>query len=53
MVQQINKDKRSITLDKDVADYIERIAEKEDRSFSQQINKVLKDYIKSQEEGKE
>lgn len=52
MVKQTNKDKRSITLDNDVAEAIEKIAEKEDRSFSQQINKILKDYIK-QVEGKE
>lgn len=49
MVDQINKDKRSITLDKDVAEVIERVAREEDRSFSQQINKILKDWIKEKE----
>ena len=49
MVQQVNKDKRSVTLDKDVAEFIEKLAEKEDRSFSQQINKILKDYIRTVE----
>jgi len=46
LVKQVNKDKRSITLDKDVAEYVEKLAEKEDRSFSQQLNKIVKDYRK-------
>lgn len=45
-----NKNKKSITLDPDVIEKIQNIAEQEDRSFSQQINKVLRDYIKSREE---
>lgn len=49
MVRQINKDKRSITLDTDVAKKIDEIADKEDRSFSQQVNKILKDYIRDRE----
>lgn len=52
MVQQAYKDKRSVTLDKEVAEFIERLSKKEDRSFSQQINKILKDYMK-EIEGKE
>lgn len=45
-----NKNKKSITLDPDVIEKIQNIAEQEDRSFSQQINKVLRDYIKAREE---
>lgn len=52
MVKQINKDKRSVTLDTEVSAYIEELAEKEDRSFSQQLNKIVKDYRRMMEEGK-
>ena len=39
------KEKVSITLDSDVVKEIRNMAEADDRSFSQFINKVLKDYI--------
>ena len=41
----MDKTKTSISLDKDVYKKIKEIAEKEDRSSSQQVNKILKDYI--------
>jgi len=39
------KQKVSITLDSDVIEVIKSYAEYDDRSFSQYINMVLKDYI--------
>lgn len=39
------KDKVSITLDRDIVKTIKEMAEKDDRSFSQYINKILKEYI--------
>lgn len=39
------KNKVSITLDEDVILLIKELAEKDDRSFSQFINMVLKEYI--------
>lgn len=39
------KEKVSITLDSDVVKEIKELAEKDDRSFSQYINKVLKQYL--------
>ena len=39
------KNKVSITLDEDVIQMIKELAEKDDRSFSQYINMVLKEYI--------
>ncbi|MBP3621895.1 MAG: ribbon-helix-helix protein, CopG family [Lachnospiraceae bacterium] len=39
------KDKVSITLDEDIIKRIRELAEKDDRSFSQYINMVLKDWI--------
>ena len=41
------KTKVSITLDTDIIEYIKQLAEQDDRSFSQYINLVLKEYIKS------
>ncbi len=43
------KEKVSITLDSDVVEKIKNLAEEDERSFSQYINKVLKDYLKSTE----
>ena len=43
------KEKVSITLDSDVVEKIKKIAEKDDRSFSQLVNKILKDYLKDSE----
>ena len=39
------KEKVSITLDSDIVKVIKEMAEKDDRSFSQFINKVLKEFI--------
>lgn len=39
------KEKVSITLDADVVKEIKEMAEQDDRSFSQFINKLLKEYI--------
>lgn len=46
------KEKVSITLDSDVVKTIKEIAEKDDRSFSQLINKILKDFICNETEKK-
>ncbi len=43
------KEKVSITLDNDIVKKIKEMAEYDDRSFSQFINKVLKEYINQQE----
>lgn len=40
------KTKVSITLDTDIIDSIKELAEKDDRSFSQYINLVLKEHLK-------
>lgn len=42
----MSKIKTSITIDEEVVNAIKEIAEKEDRNFSQQVNKILKDYLK-------
>ena len=42
----MKKVKTSISLDKDVYEKIREIGIKEDRSFSQQVNKLLKDYLR-------
>ena len=39
------KEKVSITLDADVVERIRVLAEEDDRSFSQYINKILKNYL--------
>lgn len=41
------KNRYSITLDEDIAIKIKQLAEADDRSFSQYINMVLRDHIKS------
>lgn len=43
------KEKVSITLDEDIVKRIKEMAEKDDRSFSQYINKVLKNHINKSE----
>ncbi len=40
------KTKISITLDTDVIEIIRDLAEQDDRSFSQYVNLVIKDYLK-------
>ncbi len=42
------KQKVSITLDEDIIERIKLLAENEDRSFSQYVNLVLKEYLKNQ-----
>ncbi len=43
------KTKVSITLDTEVIEEIKELAEQDDRSFSQYVNLVLKDYLKKQD----
>ncbi|MBQ7117522.1 MAG: ribbon-helix-helix protein, CopG family [Clostridia bacterium] len=43
------KEKVSITLDEDVVSRIREMAEEDDRSFSQYINKILKEHINKSE----
>jgi len=45
----MNKIKSSISLDKDVYEKIKAIGQTEDRSFSQQVNKILKYFLKEKE----
>ena len=45
------KKKVSITLDSDLVEMIKELAEKDDRSFSQYINMVLKEYVNRENEG--
>ena len=40
------KEKVSITLDTEIVEKIKELAEQDDRSFSQFINLVLKEYLK-------
>lgn len=44
------KEKVSITLDEDVVEKIKMLAEEDERSFSQYINKVLKNHLKNNAE---
>ena len=44
------KNRYSITLDEDIAEKIKRLAEEDDRSFSQYINMVLRDWIKNRDD---
>jgi hypothetical protein len=41
------KTKVSITLDTDLIEVIKALAEQDDRSFSQYINLILKEYVKN------
>lgn len=41
------KEKVSITLDEDIVAMVKEMAEEDDRSFSQCINIILKNYFKS------
>ena len=43
------KNKVSITLDSDIIEKIRLLAEKDDRSFSQYINLILKAYLNQKE----
>lgn len=44
------KEKVSITLDTEIVSKIKNMAEEDDRSFSQYINMVLRNWIKQTEE---
>lgn len=46
------KSKVSITLDSDVIETIKKLAEDDDRSFSQYINLILKEFLKKKFESK-
>lgn len=41
------KTKVSITLDSDIIEKLKQLAEEDDRSFSQYINLILKEYLKN------
>ncbi len=41
------KEKVSITLDGDIIEKIKLLAEEDERSFSQYINKILKEHLKN------
>ena len=44
------KSKVSITLDSDIIERIKEFAEKDDRSFSQYINLVLKEHVSQKDQ---
>ena len=46
------KNPYSITLDEEIAEKIKQLAEEDDRSFSQYINMVLRDWLKNSIENK-
>lgn len=46
------KEKVSITLDSDIVKEIKDMAEKDDRSFSQFVNKVLKEYVNNKRDNR-
>jgi predicted CopG family antitoxin len=45
----MTKVKTTVSLDSEVYEKVKEIGEQEDRSFSQQVNKILKDYLKQLE----
>ena len=47
------KSKVSITLDSDIIEQLKQLAERDDRSFSQYINMVLKEYLTEKIQKKE
>ena len=47
------KSKVSITLDSDVIEQIKQLAERDDRSFSQYINMILKEHLNREYKKKE
>lgn len=42
------KNKVSITLDEDIIRHLKELAEKDDRSFSQYVNLILRNFLKDQ-----
>ena len=53
MTEKPLKPKVSITLDDNVIERIKELAEKDDRSFSQYINMVLKKHISNKKDTKQ
>lgn len=47
MIMRPLKTKVSITLDTDAVEILKTLAEQDDRSFSQYINLIIKDYLKA------
>jgi hypothetical protein len=47
------KNKVSITLDSDIIERIKELAENDDRSFSQYINMVLKEWIRKEDKNRD
>lgn len=45
----MEKIKTSVSLDKDVYEKVKEMSEKEVRNFSQQVNKILRDYLRENE----
>lgn len=45
----MSKFKTTVSLDSEVYDKVKLISENEERSFSQQVNKILKDFLKNKE----
>lgn len=43
------KTKVSITLDTELIEAVKQLAEQDDRSFSQYVNLIIKEYIKKQD----
>jgi hypothetical protein len=50
-MKQFNKVRTTLTLDPDVYEIISKLAEKDDRSVSSMINKILRDFVKGEKEG--
>jgi len=46
----MGKIKTSISIDEELYEKVKEIADNEDRSFSQQINSVIKDFLKERED---
>ncbi|MFD0673949.1 DUF6364 family protein [Cohnella sp. GCM10027633] len=51
MVRQVNKEKLSITLDTEVYQFVQELADQEDRSVSSMINVLLKKVKEEKEKG--
>lgn len=49
-MKQFNKIRTSVTIDPEVFEALQQLADREERSISQQINKILKDYFKAEGE---
>lgn len=44
------KERYSLSLDSDIAEAIKQLAEEDDRSFSQFVNMILKEYLNNHRE---